>query len=181
MDKLYGVVVLDNASTMKGIYSAHISNVASSYLEQRFGGTNDLYVAFYLKLSAIPTANIRIMLISNAGTTIGNLYLMTNGALRLRNGSTTIGVASTPLSLNTLYRLGIHQKLGAGNNAVLEAFLVAGDQSFGAPFAQLTNGTWTSQADRIHLGITTSPASGLDLFTDDIRLDATSMPGLYIH
>ena len=176
MDKAIGNVLLDNASVMKGIFSAHIPNYGATYLEQNFTGVNDLYLSFYLKLNGLPTSSTRMFLISNAGTTVGNIYLMPDGSLRLRNGSSTIGSNSAPLALNTLYRVGIHQKLGSGANAVLEAFLAVGDDVFSSPFARLTNGTWTTLADRVRLGSTTSSATGMDIFTDDIRLDAFKMP-----
>jgi len=159
---------------MKGIYSARIPNAAAAYADQNFTGVDEVFVSFYVKLNALPVSSTRLMLISNAGTTMGNMYLQTNGALRLRNGSTTIGSDSTPLAINTLYRVGIHQKLGSGATAILEANVVEGDLPFGVPFARLTTGTWTTQADRVRIGATTAQA--LDLLFDDIRLDSMIMP-----
>jgi hypothetical protein len=159
---------------MDGVYSARIPNIATAFLDENFSGVDEVFVSFYVKLNALPVSSTRLMLISNAGLTMGNLYLQTNGALRLRNGSTTIGADSTPLAINTLYRVGIHQKLGSGANAILEAYVIAGDLPFGGPFAGLTSGTWTTQADRIRIGATTSQA--LDLLFDDIRIDSMLMP-----
>lgn len=173
VDKVSGSVTLDTASTMKGAYSARIPNVANAYLEQNFSGVNDLYVSFYLKLNALPASSTRIMYASNAGTTTGNLYLTTTGAIRLRNGSTNVA-DSAPLALNTLYRIGFRQKIGAGGDAILEAYLAQGDQAFGAPFATLNNGAWITQADRVRLGATVTVA--IDAFFDDIRLADGAMP-----
>lgn len=174
VDRVVGNVLLDSSSLMKGVYSARIPNVASVYLDENFTGVDEIFVSFYVKLNALPVSGTRFMLISNAGTTIGNLYLQPNGALRLRNVSTTIGSDSNPLAINTLYRVGIHQKLGSGGNAILEAYVIEGDIPFVAPFARLTSGTWTTQADRIRIGATISQA--LDVLIDDIRLDLTIMP-----
>ena len=173
VDRVTGNVVLDSSSMMNGVYSARIPNVASVYLDEDFTGVDEVFVSFYLKLNALPVSSTRLMFISNAGLTMGNLYLQTNGTLRLRNGSTTIGSDSAPLVINTLYRVGIHQKLGSGANAILEAYVMAGDLPFGASFARLTSGTWTTQADRIRIGATTS---AVDLLFDDIRLDSMIMP-----
>lgn len=174
VDRVVGSVLLDGSSFIDGVYSAKVPPVTSGYMEQNFTGVDELFVSFYVELNALPASNNRLMFISTAGTTIGNIYLQTNGALRLRNGSTTIGLDSGPLALNTLYRIGIHQKLGSGGNAILEAYVVQGNAPFGAPFAQLTTGTWTTQADRIRIGATNSQA--IDVSIDDIRLDSAAMP-----
>ncbi|MBI5031561.1 MAG: hypothetical protein HZB51_13620 [Chloroflexi bacterium] len=175
VDNISGGVVLDSASLIKGVYSADIPSMGSAYLNENFTGVDDIYVSFYLKVNSLPTADARIVLISNAGTTVGNLLLRTTGALRLRNGSTTIGVDTVPLTVGTLYRVGIHQRRGTGGNAMLEAYLAVGDNPYGAPFASTTVGTWTTPADRFRFGATTSTV--LDATFDDIRLDSGSMPG----
>ncbi len=135
---------------------------------------DDVYVSFYLHINSLPTADVRIALISNAGTTVGNIVLRTTGTLRLRNGTTAIGADSAPLPAGTLYRVGLRQKKGTGGNAILEGYLAAGGASFGAPFASTTGGTWTTQADRFRFGATASTV--LDAAFDDIRLDAGAMP-----
>src|SRR5262249_33331405 len=98
----------------------------------------------------------------------------TNGSLRLRNGSTQVGRDSAlALQPNKLYRVGLHQKKGSGANAVLEAFVVQGDNLFGTPFASMTNGSRTTRADRVRLGATNSNA--VDVWLDDIGLDNAAM------
>jgi hypothetical protein len=126
-----------------------------------------------VRVGTLPGTDARVALISNAGTTVGNLVLRPNGALRLRNGSTAIGADSPPLSAGTIYRLGLRQKRGGGSNALLEAYLVVGDAPFGAPFATTANGAWTTAADRLRIGATTSAA--LNAWVDDIRLDTAQM------
>jgi hypothetical protein len=175
VDSVVGTVVLDSSSSMKGIYSADIPSVGSGYLQENFTAVDDLYVSFYLRINSLPTADVRIALISNAGTTVGNLLLRTTGALRLRNGTTVIGADSASLTVGTLYRVGLRQKRGTGGNAILEAYLAAGGAPFGAPFASTTSGTRTTQADRFRFGATASTV--LDAAFDDIRLVAGAMPG----
>lgn len=103
------------------------------------------------------------------------LVKLSAGELRLRNGSTTIGADSTPLTVGTLYRVGLRQKRGTGADAILQGYLAVGDVAFGLPFASTTSGTWTTQADRLRVGATIS--SVLDATVDNIRLDAQAMPG----
>ena len=173
VDSTSGSVTLEIASPLKGSYSARVA-AADAYLQESFSATDDLYVSLALRVDALPSADTRILLISNNGTTVGNLLLRSNGMLRLRNGSTTIGADSAPLSVGTIYRVGIRQKLGSGGNAVLAAYLAADGATFGAPFASTGGGTWTTPADRLRFGATVSVA--VNATFDDIKLDAASMP-----
>jgi hypothetical protein len=173
VDSTSGAVTLETASPLKGSYSARVA-AADAYLQESFSAVDDLYVALALRVSALPSADTRILLVSNNGTTIGNLVLHSNGSLRLRNGSTTIGGDSAPLSVGATYRVGIHQKRGSGGNAVLEAYLAADGAAFGAPFAAISSGTWATAADRLRFGATVSVA--INATFDDIKLDAASMP-----
>jgi hypothetical protein len=175
VDNIAGGVVLDGASLIKGVYAANIPNVGSAYLNENFTGVDDLYVSFYLKVNSLPSGDARLALISNVGTTVGNLVLRTTGALRLRNGSTTIGLDSAPLTVGSVYRVGLHQRRGTGANGQLDAYLAVGDSAYGTAFASLTTGTWTTQADRFRFGATTSTI--LNANFDDIRLDSGAMPG----
>jgi hypothetical protein len=169
-DSIAGSVVLATTQTIKGGYAARTSGAGSSYLQEDFGATDNLFVSFYVRVNIIPSGDVRLALISNAGTTVGNLVLRSNGALRLRVGSTTIGMDSTPLSVGTVYRVGLHQTRGG----LLEAYWAVGDAPFGAAFAATSSGTWATPADRLRVGATTSAV--LDAIIDDIRLDLAQMP-----
>ena len=92
----------------------------------------------------------------------------------LRNGSTNIGTDSARLAANTFYQVGLHQKRGTGGNAVLEAYVAPLGQTFGAPFASISNGSWTDQATFIRFGATMSAA--LNARFDDIILTSQAMP-----
>ena len=174
-DRSTGTVSLETTAPLKGGFSARFPNVASSYLEEAFTATDDVFVSFYVRLTALPTATPRIVLLSNAGVSVANLVLQTSGRLRLRVDATVVGTDSPPLVPGQLYRVGIRQRKGTGGNAVVEAFVAAGDDQFGAPFARTSTGTWTTAADRIRVG-NTNPSAG-DLIVDDIRLDSAAMPG----
>ena len=173
-------VILESSAPLKGVASARIANAptATAYLEETFNGVDNLYVSFYLRFSALPTNTVQIALISNSGTSVGSLQLLTNGKLRLLNNTATspaVGKDTSPLVIGTLYRVGIRQKKGSGGKtAILEAYLVAGDAPFGTAFASTAAGTWTTQANRLWIGATNLAA--LKATFDDIRLDSASMP-----
>jgi hypothetical protein len=168
VDRSSGSVTLSSAGEMLGRYSVNIGNVADAYLQEDFSGVDNLFVSFVLKINALPSSASRLMLISNSGTTIGNLLLNPNGSLKLRSGSTALGSESAPLAVNTLYWVGLHQARGTGGNAVLEAFVAPMGQSFSAPFASIRNGSWTNQATFVRFGATMSAA--LNARFDDIVL-----------
>jgi hypothetical protein len=161
---------------LKGSASAQVANTTSTsaYLQEDFTAVDNLFVSFYLKVNTLPTSDLRIALISNSGTTVGELLLRSTGALRLRNAGTTVGADSAALTAGTTYWIGLVQKKGTSGNAVLQAFLATGDSAFSTPFVQTTTGGWTSQANRLRLGATVSGV--VNLIVDDVRLDSGAMP-----
>ncbi|HSK11139.1 MAG TPA: hypothetical protein VK911_16270, partial [Vicinamibacterales bacterium] len=172
-DKAVGTVMLETAAPLKDAYSARVPNVASSYLQKLMTPTSDLYVSLYVRLHALPAAAARVVQISNAGTTVGNIMVSTSGRLQLRVGSATIG-ESAALAVGQVYRIGIRQKQGSGGNAVLEGYAASADGVFAGAFAATSLGAWTTASDQLRVGAT-SP-SAIDVVMDDIRLDAASMP-----
>ncbi len=173
-DFMTGTVTLDGNSLIKGVFSADFASIGNSFLEENFSGVDDAYVSFYLRVNSLPSADVRVISVMTGTTTVGNILIRSNGALRLRNGTTIIGADTAPLIVGTLYRVGIRQLRGTGANGVLEAYLVVGDASFGAPFATTITGTWTTQASRVRVGTVT--ATVFDGTVDDIRFNAAVMP-----
>jgi hypothetical protein len=150
-------------------------NTATGYLEEVFTATNDLYVSFRLRIDGLPAGSPRLMFLSNAGTTYGNLVLTSTGRLRLRDFGVTIGADSAPLTVGTVYQVTIHQRAGTGGNGLLEAWVApVGTTTATAPFARLTTGAWTTGADRLRIGATNSTAVNVTL--DDIQLAANGRP-----
>jgi hypothetical protein len=174
VDSTSGSVTLNSSTPLKGSYSASLTNASSSSLQENFTAADDVYVSFALRIDALPSTSARIAFLSNAGTTIGNIQLMPDGKLQLRNGSTTIGTSTAALSTGTTYRVAIHQKKGAGGNAVLEAYLANDGAAFGSPFAASAAGTWTTPADRLRFGATSGGA--LTVTFDDISIDTAALP-----
>jgi hypothetical protein len=173
-DSKAGTVEVETAAPLKGAYSVTIPGTGTSYLEHKFPDADDVYVSFYVRLNALPASDVRLPLISNSGVSFGSINFKSNGTLVLRDGASKVGLPSAPLSVGTTYRVGLHQKKGTGTDAVVEGFLATGDAAFGPAFAAKTNGTWTSSANRLRIGATTSVA--LDATLDDIRIDRNAMP-----
>jgi len=176
VDNIGGTVALETTAPVKGSYSARIHDPASDgYIDVEFAAVDDLYASFNLRINVLPSVDSRIALISNGGTTVGNLILRSNGALFLRHGSSTVGSESAPLRAGSIYRVGLRQAKGNGTDAVLEGYVTEGDAAVGAPFAVMANGPWTTSADRLRIGVTGSVI--VDAVVDDIKLDTASMPG----
>jgi hypothetical protein len=172
VDTVSGVVALDTATPIHGTASARFANT-TGYLQEGFPATADTFMTMRLRLVALPVGSPRIVLLSNAGTTVGNLTLSSTGRLRLRNASTTIGAESPPLQVGNTYLIGLRQKNANGSGSVLEAFLAPDGGTFGAPFAG-GSGTWTTSADRIRFGATNGTA--VDITIDDVLIGSGSMP-----
>jgi hypothetical protein len=172
VDTITGVVTLDTATPIHGTASARFANT-TGYLQEGFPATADAFVTMRIRVVALPAGSPRIVMLANAGTTVGNLTLSSTGRLRLRNGSTTLGADSPPLLAGNTYLVGVHQKSGSGGSALLEAFVAPDGGSFGAPFAS-GSGSWTSSADRIRFGATNGTA--VDLTMDDVLVGSGAMP-----
>jgi len=173
VDSATGVVTLDTASPIHGTASARFANT-TGYLQETFPATADTFLTMRVRLVALPTGSPRIVFLSSAGTTVGNLTLSSAGRLRLRNGSTVVGVESAAMQVGNTYLIGLHQGRGTGTDAVLEAFLAPDGGTFGAPFARMTNGTWTTSADRTRFGATNGTA--IDVTIDDVLIASGAMP-----
>ncbi len=169
-----GTVALETASPLKGVDSMTI-NGGNSYGTQSYTATDEIFISLYVRLASVPTSQVRVVRITDGGTSVGAITLETTGKITLRNGTTSIAASASALVPGTLYRIGIHQKKGTGANAVLEGFLATGDAAFTTPFATSNSLTFTSQADSVQIGASTSAVG--NIMFDDIRLDTGAMPG----
>jgi RHS repeat-associated protein len=174
-NSINNTVLLTSTNPLKESYSAVIPNTGDSYLRENITASDEVFVTFYVRVTALPASSARLLMITNGVTstaTVGNIQFLTSGKLRLRNDSSQIGADSTlALALNTLYRVGLHQKKGSGN-AVLEAYLAVGDTPFGSPFAASTVQTISTQAVRVQVGATNPNGAGLVI--DDIAIDGST-------
>ncbi|WP_026371041.1 RHS repeat-associated core domain-containing protein [Kallotenue papyrolyticum] len=175
VDSVYGSVTLEQTAPLKGRYSARFDQAQGAYLREQFTATERVYISFYVRITALPTSSVRVLQVRNNSTTVGNIEIRPTGRLRLRVGTTTVGSESQPLQVNHLYRIGLVQIQGSGTNAVLEGYVASADEAFGAPFATLTTGTWTTPASDVRVGETTG-GSTLHAIVDDLRIDSAAMP-----
>jgi hypothetical protein len=169
-----GTVTLETASPIKGADSMTI-NGANSIGTQAYTATDEIFISLYVRLPAIPTGQVRVIRITDGGTSVGAITLETTGKITLRSSTTSLGASSTALTAGTVYRIGIHQKKGTGSNGVLEGFLATGDAAFAAPFATNSVQIFTTQADSVQIGSSTGTVATATF--DDIRLDTGAMPG----
>jgi hypothetical protein len=168
-----GAVTLEAATPIHGTASARFANT-TGYLQESFPATADAYVTMRVRIVALPSGAPRIVMLSNGGTTVGNITLGSTGRLRLRNGTTAVGAESSPLLVGNTYLIGLRQSRGTGVDAIVEAFVAPDGGTFGAPFARLTNGSWTTSADRIRFGATNGTAVNLTI--DDVLVGSGGMP-----
>ncbi len=173
VDKVSGTVSRETAAPLAGPGSARISN-AAAYVEETFSATDDVFMTFQLRITALPSGSPRLFMLTNAGTTQANLLLMSTGRLQLRVGSQNVGAESIALNTSTTYIVGIHQRRGTGGNAVVEAYVAPVGTPFGAPFAVRTNGTWTTAANRVRIGGTNG--STVSVILDNVLIDSRSIP-----
>lgn len=170
-----GTVTLDATSLMKGTYSAKY-DTAVGFSRFDVTASDDIYVSGYIYLTTVANS-IRSIYITNGA----RLDIRSNRALRLQDSAgTQIGSDSAVLSLNTLYRFGLHWRKAtiAGNDGQTEAYVTATgspDAAFGAAFASSTTLTQTGQLTRIDVG-NTSGATANTWFADNIRIDNVAMP-----
>jgi len=169
-----GTPFLETVSPLKGGDSMTIS-AGGSYGTQSYTATDEIFISLYIRLAVLPSGQVRVVRITDAGTSVGALTLESTGKLTLRNGSTSLGATTAALTPGTLYRIGIHQKRGTGSNGVLQGFVAVGDASFGAAFASSATQTFTTQANSVQIGATTGTTGSFTV--DDIRLDTGAMPG----
>jgi len=173
-DAQTGSIRLETASPLKGADSATVT-AGSSYGRENFSATDQIFISLYVRIGAIPAGQVRLVRITDQGTTVGAITIETSGKVTLRSGTTNLGATTIALKPGTVYRVGIHQKKGTGSTAVLEGFLAIGDANFTVPFASNGSQNFMTQADSLQIGASTS--TGVNLTVDDIRLDTGSMPG----
>jgi N,N-dimethylformamidase beta subunit-like protein/fibronectin type III domain protein len=187
VDKNPGNLVVQDASTpLKGGYSAHAS-VSGAWLEQDFSNTNNLYVSFYLRVNALPSADMRVAQILNGNSTyMANLWVRANGLLCLKNGAywnggtTTTACTTSALVVGTVYRIGLHEQAGNGtSNALLEGFYANPSSGSLTRFTTWTltpstGGYFTLPGNALRFGATLSAI--FDATFDDVKLDTMFMP-----
>ncbi len=177
-DSTLGTPTRDTGSTLKGVGSMRCTAVGD-FGREDVTASDSLYVSAYLKFTTLPaSAQTRLMFIRNGTTALCGLRVTSAGKVQLRDAANTqVGSDSTTvITVNNPFRVGLRYTKGTGANAVLEAFIAANDDAFGAAFASTSADTGTAQGNRVEIG---QGASGTvcDVYVDDIKVDDASMPG----
>lgn len=92
-----------------GVFT-RINTTTSSSGSYRYvfpGASSTLYyLRMYVRINAIPSSNVTIMnLLEPSDTTLGNIQLLSDGTLRMRNINTAVDVSSSVVPLDTWVRL----------------------------------------------------------------------------
>ncbi len=178
-----GTPALDSSSKIKGTYSCECSWVNAT----KFGtvsslSISDLYISFLLIVHTTPGSTVRLCNLSN-GTSQFCVSIDSSGRLLFRNGSTTV-YTGTGLTTDTIYRIGIRQKVstgaGSGNaDSIVEFYWVADGAAWGTPAYSASNAQMaTSNAafTSVTLGNTNSSTTTGDIFVDNLRIDDAALP-----
>jgi hypothetical protein len=177
-DSVLGTPTRDTASQLKGTASMRCTAVGD-FGREDVTASDTIYVSAYLKFTTLPASTqARLLFIRATTTALCSLRVTSTGKMQLRDaGSTQVGSDSaTTITTGNPFRIGLRYTKGTGANAVLEAYVVAGDSAFGAAFASSTADTGTAQANRVEIGQGSS-GTVCDVYVDDVKIDDASMPG----
>lgn len=144
-------VAITETDTGVGIYAADWTSDASNYGVLSITASDEVYVYIYLILDAAPSADQTVLQILNNSTVVGEIDINTSRQLELKQNGSQIGSASSALTLGTLYRIGLRQKVGTGADAELQGYLAEGHATL-ASFASAADRSFTTQADEIRAG-----------------------------
>ncbi len=169
-------IAVTSTGPIKGTYSADVNVSANTgFVTQTYTATDTIYVSVYIKYTTFPGATANIIEVRDATGSIVRIRVTSGGSVQLFDAAGQIGSGVT-ISTGTIYRVGLRYTKGTGANAIAQMFVATGDAAFsGTPDAQKTNGTETTQSDRIRCGGTVS--STQRFLIDDMRVDDSSMPG----
>ena len=96
-----GTVTLETGSPLKGADSMTVAT-GTSFGTQSYTATDEIFISLDVRLAAIPAGQVRVVRITDAGTSVGALTLETTGKLTLRSGTTSIAATPTALVLCNL-------------------------------------------------------------------------------
>ncbi len=178
-----GSPTIDGTSKIKGTYCFRTNWASATNMNGTYSGISEpeIWFTFFIYSAALPTSGApRVVTISN-GNTQFNLTLNSSGVITARNNTTNLSSIGT-ISINTLYRVGVHLKVstGAANaDAVIECYFATGNNAFGAAALSLTNQVMNianSNFSSIQVGMSNGVATTADVFWDNLRVDNVSMP-----
>lgn len=168
-----GTVTLDATSKIAGTYSTYHDQVPA-YVRFDFTASSEVFITAFI-YPTVMNQSVRTFFLQNGF----RLDFRSTGRLRLQTSSgVQIGSESAVLSMNTLYRIGLHYKKGTGADGIARAYVTATGSpyaAFGAPFAESLVATPIVDVSRLDVG-NTSGAALNTFYVDNIRIDTTAMP-----
>lgn len=144
-------VAITETDTGVGVYAADWTSDASNYGVIEFDGVDEVFVYVYLILDTAPAGDQTVLQILNDGTVVGEIDINASCQLELKNNGTQKGSASSALTLGTLYRVGLRQKVGTGADGELQGYVAERHKDL-VSFASATTESFTTQADEIRAG-----------------------------
>lgn len=146
-----GSITVDSDDPGVGVYAANWPALSDAYGVETLADSGTVYAWVYLILDAAPAADHTLLQILANGAPIGEIVVTSSRTLLLKNNGTTIGSASSALTLGQLYRVGLRQQAGSGANGELEGYLAVNHKNL-VSFASSTTQSFTASADELRLG-----------------------------
>lgn len=179
-----GAITFDNTRPHRETlaYKFSQTGAGNTYVSWGTSGTRDLDVTYfraYINFDALPTgADAAILRLIDATVSgMCGVHLLTTGKLRLTDDAiATIADSTATLAADTWYRIEVRVAMGTSSTGVIELRLYVGDSTTPTetmgPFTGRSLGA--APMEQTFLGADTSvtPDTVLDIFFDDIALDA---------
>lgn len=140
-----GSFICSSAYPMHGAKHVLLSNPGTALSTMRWLPTASRYIGgvFYVRISALPTADLNILRISDSSdTTSMQLIIRPSGALRAYSrGSISRWTSTTTLSTGTWYRIGVYMDAGtSATDGALRAAYFTGDATTATEDSGLISG-----------------------------------------
>ncbi len=179
-----GTMAIEPAANMGGNYFCRWVGALNHFGREDMAAQAEVFVTFRYRMPTLTTrtAAIRIfntrVMESLALTSVLAITLNEQQRFLMTNRGSVTGVTNntTAMAAGTIYKVGLHFKLGTGSDAVGELFIAEDGQPFPTtPQSSLTTGTWTTGAERFEIGSQTTTA-GLEFTADidDIKFDTAA-------
>lgn len=165
------------ASPIEGTTSVHLNfSGANGRLLSGFPGQDELWFYCKLKLASLPsTSRTLFYLRDGSGSTLAFVQTTSTGIILVRAFGGTSALTIDTISAGTIYHFWLHWTKGTGSNEFASiAFSADGTKPVsGNTYAESTNGTDTTQAAEMAIGVFSS--STVEYFVDHVRVSASEI------
>jgi hypothetical protein len=172
-----GTATIETAQAAHGTRSALFTATSTSggcYISKAITATDVLGADVYMRITALPSADVGILWFGTGTVQRLNLELTTTGALRIRDDAiTNIWTSSTTMSLNTWYRISLYATRDPSTGTVRAAYYALDSTTAIADSGLLTGrNTGAASYDSIRIGTKTSTATvTMTAYVDDWGYD----------